>query len=308
MVQQPAHILRGQVGLQRPRGVDVAEGRHEVRDVGIGEAPVGPGPGEVDSISVDHEVHLAEGDQVQAGGSNDQVGLEFLAGLEPDSRLSERVDVVGDHRCISRPDRPVEVAIREQAQALVPGVIGRREVGVDVIVGAESLPDPVQQQFLHLLRIGSGLAVDESLAEHVLLAGEGVGQPGWKEASQLIGDGVLGWPGHHVGGGPLNHRHVGRGVGDGRDESHGCCAGADHHYPLSGVVEVVGPLLGVDDPPSKSVPAWELRGVALPVAVVAGAHEQEPTRHGDYLVRVSARTGADGGKGPTRVAAGPFGP
>ena len=80
VVEQAAHVLADQVGAQRPRRVDVPERRRQVRHVGVGEPLVGPRLREVDRLTVDHEVHLAERHQLQAGGGDDDVGLEFVAG------------------------------------------------------------------------------------------------------------------------------------------------------------------------------------------------------------------------------------
>ena len=54
----------------------------------------------------------------------------------------------------------------------------------------------------------------------------------------------------------LEHRHVRRPLGHRGDERHRGRAAADHHDALAGVVEVLGPVLRVDDlAPEALVPA-----------------------------------------------------
>ena len=79
-------------------------------------------------------------------------------------------------------------------------------------------------------------------------------------------------------------------------------AAADDHDPLVGVVDVLGPLLRVDDWAGEALHALEVRRVALVVAVVAAAEEQEPARHADRFARV-APLRLDG---PPRVVARPL--
>ena len=75
------------------------------------------------------------------------------------------------------------------------------------------------------------------------------------------------------------------------DQRHGGRAAADHHDPLAGAVEVGGPVLGVDDLPAEVLAAGEGGGVALVVAVVAGAHVQEAARELQLLAGVGALHG-----------------
>ena len=57
-----------------------------------------------------------------------EVGLELLAGAQPDARLGERLDLVGDDRRAPVLQRLEQIAVRHQAEALVPRVVARREV------------------------------------------------------------------------------------------------------------------------------------------------------------------------------------
>ena len=85
------------------------------------------------SRAVDRELHAAERQQVQAGGGDDEVGLELVARPQPQPLLGERLDLVGDDRRSALRQRLEQVAVGHQAQALVPRVVAGREVGVDVV-------------------------------------------------------------------------------------------------------------------------------------------------------------------------------
>ena len=60
-----------------------------------------------------------------------------------------------------------------------------------------------------------------------------------------------------------------------RRQRHRCCTAPNQHNALSGIIEVVGPVLGVNDPSLKTFdprPVWR---VALIIVVVAGTHKEE---------------------------------
>ena len=189
--------------------------------------------------------------------------------------------MLSHHRSPTRPDNPEKVSVGDETQPLVPRVIGRGEVGVDVVVGTQPVSDTGEQELLHLLRLGAGLSVDEALPEHVLATDDCVGQLGGQEALESVGDGIRSGPGHHIGGGALHHRDMGGVVGHCRHQSHRRGPRADHHDAFACVVEVLRPVLRVHDGSFEPLPTPELRSEAFPVAVVAGAHEQEPTGQGD---------------------------
>jgi hypothetical protein len=89
--------------------------------------------GDVDRRAVDRQLDAAEEQQVQPGGGHDDVGLELTARRQPDARLGERVDLVGDDLGGPRGDRLEQVAVGDDAEPLVPRVVAGREVGVDVV-------------------------------------------------------------------------------------------------------------------------------------------------------------------------------
>ena len=84
VVEQAAHVLAGEVALERPRGVRVAERQRQVGHAAEHHALVAHRLGEVDVAAVDGDLHAAERQQVQAGRGDDQVGLELGAGAQPE--------------------------------------------------------------------------------------------------------------------------------------------------------------------------------------------------------------------------------
>ena len=98
VIDQPADILADQVGLERPRGVGVAEHRGEVGHVRVHHALVDEGLGRIDGAAVDGKLRLAERHQHQPGRRHDQVGRKLGAGFELQAGLGEGFDVVGDDR------------------------------------------------------------------------------------------------------------------------------------------------------------------------------------------------------------------
>ena len=77
--------------------------------------------------------HAAECLKVQAGCGHDDVGLEFAPGFELDAAFGEGVDPVGDHRGVPVADGLEQVAIGNDAQPLIPRVVGGLEVLIDGI-------------------------------------------------------------------------------------------------------------------------------------------------------------------------------
>ena len=76
----------------------------------------------------------------------------------PDSQqnaaLGELLDLVGDDRRLAGADRLQEVAVGDEGDALPPWPVIRREMRVDVVVGAKIGADRRQQLLLHGLGLG----------------------------------------------------------------------------------------------------------------------------------------------------------
>src|SRR5262249_14188915 len=81
-------------------------------------------------------------------------------------------------------------------------------------------------------------------------------------------------------------------------------ARADHDHALAGIVEVLGPFLRMDDLAAEIRSSGKLRRVALLVAVIARAHEEEVAGKTHRLGRALARD-AFGLDRPARVGCRP---
>src|SRR5205814_8173894 len=133
--QQPYDVPAHEVGLERPGRVGVADGEREVGYAAEHHALVRHGFREVDVAAVHGERDPAEGEQLESGGGDDDVRREFGAGLQAHPGPGELRDPVGHHGHPVPADRVEEVTVRDAAQPLVPRVVPRLEVGVDVVAG-----------------------------------------------------------------------------------------------------------------------------------------------------------------------------
>ena len=153
MAEQAAHEVGDQVGTERPACPEVSEHPHHVRHAGEHHAAVGDRIGEVERFAVDGEVDVAQHVEIEAGGGDDDVGLEVLAGLQADSGFGEPFDLVGDHRGATGTDALEQVAVGDEGDALPPRPIGRREVRIHVVVRTEVRAHAAQQLLLHDFRL-----------------------------------------------------------------------------------------------------------------------------------------------------------
>ena len=172
-----------------------------------------------------------------------------------------------------------EIAVRHQAQALVPGLVRRGEVLLADFT-ADDLLDRLEERLLELFGPGAGRLVALLLllevAEPDPLEGLAVADLGTEPLRLLVDVGVDG----DVRGRPLDHRDLLgrlRQRGDERDRRR---SGADDGNPLPGAVDTLGPGLRVDHRAPELVGAGELRSVAAVVVVVARREVEERTGPG----------------------------
>ena len=224
-------------------------------------------------------------------------------GLQLDAGLGEGRHVVGDHRRPPGVDRLEQVAVRDEAEPLVPRVVARREVGVDVVALGQLPLDALAEQLLHQLGPTAAELEERLRGERLVPADRRARRALGEDPPHEVGDRVLGGQRRDVGGRPLQHRDVRGGLGHRRDERDRGGAAADHDDLLAGVVEVLGPGLRVHDRSGEAVHAGEVGLVALVVAVVAGAGEEEA---GGELHGLSG-VGALGGDVPHAVGGRPGG-
>ena len=176
-------------------------------------------------------------------------------------------------------------------------------MGVDVVALRELHLGERPQQLLDQLGAASAHLVGGLGGEGLVPPDDRPRESGWQQAAQDVGDRVAGRQGGDVAGRALEHRDVRGGLGHGGRQGDRGGAAADHHHLLAGVVEVGRPVLGVDDRPAEAVSAGEVGLVAVVVAVVAAAGEQEPAGE---LHRLSG-VGAFGGDVPAGFVARPVG-
>src|SRR3546814_7986803 len=81
----------------------------------------------IDGIAVDAYRNLAGDRELEAGRGDDDVGVEMLAGLQLDAALVETLDMIGDDRRLARLHRLEKIGVGDEAQPLIPRVVGRGE-------------------------------------------------------------------------------------------------------------------------------------------------------------------------------------
>ena len=141
-------------------------------------------------------------------------------------------------------------------------------------------------QAAHHCRVALAQVVDEPLASHVEPARQPVGELVGQHAPEAVGDRVLLGQRHHVARRALKHRDVLGLPSHRRNEGDRGGSAADHHDALAGVVEVLRPVLRMDDPAGEVLVALEVRAVTRGVVVVAGGGEEHPAGQPVHLVAV----------------------
>ena len=79
---------------------------------------------------------------------------------EQDAGQGEALDGVGHHGDSTAPDGLEEVSVGDGTKALVPGVVARGEVGVDVVPGGQLALETLAQESLHVLRIAPARGIE----------------------------------------------------------------------------------------------------------------------------------------------------
>ena len=197
--------------------------------------------------------------------------------------------MVGHDRDGAGADLLEKIAVGDKAKALIPGVVARREMLLDIVVGTELRSDHAEQNLLDLLGLRAGAIVGETLELNILETGDRVGPLLGHDLPQEDRDLIDGGSGYHVSGGALDHGHVLGILRHIRHDGYGGCATADHGDALVCVVETFGPELRIDDLTFEVVCAFELGAIAVFIVVVARAHHQKVALDVDGFVRVLAQ-------------------
>ncbi len=195
--------------------------------------------------------------------------------------LRERVDHAGDDVGPPRRDGAEQVAAGDDAHALVPRRVRRREVRGDVVALGQPAGRVADQHSAHDRGERAAQPVEQRLGR-LVLAPRPLERARRREVTaERVGDRIVGRQRHVVARRPLEHRDLRACVGQRRDQR-GCGrAASDHDDARTLDVEVVGPLLRVEVRAGEPVHARELGQVALVVAVVAGAGDDPPASEVD---------------------------
>lgn len=178
VLDQLTEVAGDDPDLQGPRRGGVADRDGQVGQARQQGAAVGNGVGDGNGLAVDVEIDPAEEPHVQARRRDDEVGVEVVAGLERDPGLGEPLDPVGDDGGAAVAQRGEEVAVGAEAQALIPRLVRRVEVGVHGIALRQGLGVGLPDECAGGLREGA----DEL---HLASLGPDAGEPGDRVSTLL---------------------------------------------------------------------------------------------------------------------------
>ena len=146
-------------------------------------------------MSADRDRHASKHLEVEAGCRHDDIGGELFTGLELHAGRGEVADASGHDRRRSLANHVEHVAVRDQAQTLIPWAVGRREVLVETELGSDTL----EEDRLDLLGPLPSHVEEEAAERSTLLPPGGhIGRLVGERAAQTVRDLVLGRTRHHV--------------------------------------------------------------------------------------------------------------
>src|SRR5215470_6629089 len=126
----PVHVFQnatcidgGQISPKRPWRIRVTDAESKVGNIAEHRALVNELAARLDRLTIDNELHAAQREHAQARCRDDNVGLKFLARLQPNALLGKRLDLIGHDRSLPRTDRLVQVGVGDEAEPLVPWLI-----------------------------------------------------------------------------------------------------------------------------------------------------------------------------------------
>src|SRR5690606_8618980 len=123
--------------------------------------------GKVDLLPVYRERNITHEAHVEAGSGDDDVGIKVLAGFEQQPAPSEVLDLVGSDRRFSFAYRLEQISVGNEADPLLVRLVGRSEMGLDIVVRAKSSTHLCYQFLLQGFRLFSGtLQYRGTIADH----------------------------------------------------------------------------------------------------------------------------------------------
>ena len=206
--QQFRHRPRRHVGAQGPRRVRVTQAPRRVGHIFEKMTPEDEPLVRVDLLAVDADPDAAQRLQLDAGRGDDDVGVEVSAGAQRDAGGVHVVDVIGHHVDVARRDGLVEVAVEDEAHPLIPRVVRRREMGVDVVARGQVLLGDAAQQTLAEPGCPPGDQPEQRTEQRHDPARNPVGNPARQDFPDTVDRRLHSRHRHHVGRGSLQHRDV----------------------------------------------------------------------------------------------------
>jgi len=200
---------------------------------------------------------------------------KLLAGLQADAVFGESIDLVGDDGGASGADGLEKIGIGNQTQALVPGLVARVEVFLDLVALRKILcRSPAKQTTGHAGRMPAEL-VDSQTHQDVLPAHNAMRGARGQQTVQQSGDCIVGGQAQEVRGRALQHGDVRRSASHGGNQRDRGGSAADDHNFLAGVVQIFRPMLRMNDLATETIGAGKAGLVPGIIAVVAGASIEE---------------------------------
>ena len=216
------------------------------------------------------------------GGDND-IGIELYPFLRHNTMIGDSLNSIRHYIRLSALQRIEEIPIGADAQPLLPRPVARCEVGIQFHSFGDRFRGHAKK---HAFRgVGEGAAEfeeeegdDEEFPPHDF-EGPFLGKPFARPVAYWVDGGLR----EDVARRTLEHCDSGSRGCDDRENCYGCCAGADYDHAFIGVVEVLGPELGVYDSAFEVLQAWDVRFQGVVVVVVAGAEDHEAGSVGCFL-------------------------
>ena len=209
-IQNLARVRAAQIRFQRPRSIvvtnDVAEvghapDHHPLIDHRVGHRDLHP---------VDEQLGAAQQLHFQSGRGHDNIGGQRLARRQLDAFRHEAVDRVGNYRNRPRLDCFEQVRIGHRTYALVPRIVARRKMRLDVVIGAKRLLNHADQPLLRRSRIFADQLEHDHADDDVFQPHGAIRQPLRQQFAEPRRNRVSRRYRRHIGRGPLQHRHMRR--------------------------------------------------------------------------------------------------
>ena len=282
IVDQPAGMARGQVAFQRPAGIRISEGERHIRHAFKHHALINQPVGRIDAVVVHVQLHPSHHGEREPGSGDDDVSGQLLARSQCDALGRETLDRIGDDFGIATADGVEQIGIGHQADALVPRIVGRLEIALNGVAVGKLCAHAIEDGGLDLRGLAPRITIGRDAKPDALPLGDAVGERLRQMFVRPAGDGILRRACDDIGRRTLQHGDLLCGLRHRGHQRHRRRAAADHDHALARIIQIVRPLLRVDDLPPESLRAFEMRRMAARIIIIAAAHVEE--RAGDMAL------------------------